>query len=88
YFNNNGKYVSVNTATKKATNFKSIKMTIYNRWGEKLFEGDASTNGWDGYYKGLRCMSGYYVYLIYTQYTDLNGNSKSNVYNGTVLLLE
>lgn len=64
------------------------KMLIYNRWGEKLFEGDASTNGWDGYYKGLRCMSGYYVYLIYTQYTDLNGNLKSKVYNGTVLLLE
>ncbi len=64
------------------------KMYIYNRWGEKIFEGNNSTKGWDGHYMGSRCISGHYVYIINVKYENQNNISKSEVYRGIVLLLE
>ena len=63
-------------------------MLIYNRWGEKIFEGNNSTKGWDGYYMGSRCMSGHYVYIINVKYKNQNNISNSEIYRGMVLLLE
>jgi gliding motility-associated-like protein len=39
-------------------------LSIYNRWGEKLFETDDYTQGWDGTYQGEKCWQGVYIYLI------------------------
>jgi gliding motility-associated-like protein len=66
----------------------SFDLLIYNRWGEKLFEGNGSfTKGqlvsWDGNYKGEQCPQGSYVYkFIYT----LPGN-KTLSREGEVVLL-
>lgn len=68
--------------------YTEYKMYIYNRWGEKLFEGDNSTKGWDGNYMGTRCISGYYVYIIYVKFTNQNSTPRTDIYKGTVLLLE
>jgi gliding motility-associated-like protein len=38
-------------------------MQIYNRWGEKVFDGDA-LQGWDGTFKGKPCPPDVYVYMI------------------------
>jgi gliding motility-associated-like protein len=64
------------------------KMEIYNRWGEKLFEGNNSTMGWDGSYMGMRCISGYYVYLITVKYENKNNIPQTETYKGTFMLLE
>ncbi len=64
------------------------KMYIYNRWGEKIFEGNNNTRGWDGYYMGSRCMSGHYVYIIHVKYENQNNISNAETYKGLVLLLE
>ena len=39
-------------------------LSIFDRWGEKLFETDDYTKGWDGTYNGSACEQGVYVYLV------------------------
>ena len=39
-------------------------MTIYDRWGEKLFSTNDFTKGWDGTYKGVNCKNDVYVYKM------------------------
>ena len=56
--------------------------TIFNRWGEKIFETENTQEFWDGSYKGESCQQGVYVYII--SYITENG---INVYRGTVTLL-
>jgi len=67
-----------------ATNFKTFRMMIYNRWGEKLFETNNAEEGWDGNDPvGDPCMQGVYVYHIeITSFED-----KKYTYDGTITLL-
>jgi gliding motility-associated-like protein len=46
------------------TGIKDIKATVYNRWGEKVFESDDQSQGWDGTYRGQAQPPGVYVYLV------------------------
>ncbi|MCW5906933.1 MAG: gliding motility-associated C-terminal domain-containing protein [Chitinophagales bacterium] len=41
---------------------KMIALTIFNRWGEKVFDSDNQFVGWDGNYKGKPQPPGVYVY--------------------------
>ena len=41
-----------------------LYLTIYNRWGEKVFETKDQTLGWDGVYKGLEVDPGVFVYYL------------------------
>lgn len=41
-----------------------MTMTIFDRWGQKVYEGDGLQNGWDGTTHGKPCNGGVYVYLI------------------------
>lgn len=43
---------------------KKLEMTIWNRWGEKLFFSQDQGIGWDGTYKGKAQPVGVYVYLV------------------------
>jgi gliding motility-associated-like protein len=45
-------------------NIDHIDMQIYNRWGEKIYEGLGKDPGWDGTYNGLPAQQDTYVYLI------------------------
>lgn len=38
--------------------------SIYNRWGEKVFETTDVKEGWDGRFMGEDCQQGVYVYQI------------------------
>lgn len=44
--------------------FTDFKMVVYDRWGEKVFETDNYTIGWDGTFRGKDCMKGAYGYII------------------------
>lgn len=58
-------------------------MTIFNRWGEIIFQGDALV-GWDGSEKsGQLVPQGTYVYLIQASYRN-----KKTRHSGTLLLLQ
>jgi gliding motility-associated-like protein len=39
-------------------------LTIFNRWGEKIFESNDITKPWDGYLNGRPVEEGSYVYLL------------------------
>lgn len=49
---------------------KEFKMSIYDRWGELVFESKDINIGWDGYYRGKPCQQDVYVYKIYAKYYD------------------
>lgn len=51
-----------------------FKMEIFNRWGEKLWETNDITQGWDGYYQGELCMEG--AYLCRVQIVPFKGPMK------------
>lgn len=38
--------------------------SIYNRWGQKVFETNNIKKGWDGKLKGIECEIGTYFYLV------------------------
>ena len=44
-------------------NLQWIKIEIYNRWGEKLFDETGESPSWDGKYKQELCMEGIYLYM-------------------------
>ena len=51
---------------------EGFDITIFNRWGDRLFNGNT---GWDGTYNGQKVSNGTYYALI--RYTDLNGDKKT-----------
>jgi gliding motility-associated-like protein len=64
------------------------KMTIYNRWGEVVyqrqdFSASDQSGGWDGMYHGLLSAPGVYPYKIQAEMTT----GKVAVYNGVVSLI-
>ena len=58
-----------------------IKMQIFNRWGEKLFETDQPDIGWNGTFKNKLCPLGLYYYQVFVKI-----DRKRKLFNGTVLL--
>jgi PKD repeat protein len=59
------------------------KLSIYNRWGELVFDTDDVFIGWDGYYKGRLCEQGVYVWKAYLKFN----NGKEVTQSGDVTLL-
>ncbi len=65
---------------------KLYSLSIYNRWGQKIFESADITTKWDGTYKGTPCMAGSYIVRIsYREYDSLIPVTK--VQQGTVMLV-
>jgi len=62
---------------------KEMTLSIYNRWGEKVFESRDKGVGWDGTYKGKPCMEGVYTYYLVAIFNDGSKTSKK----GTVTLM-
>lgn len=57
--------------------------TIYNRWGQKVFETTDIRTGWDGNFRGQTEPSGVYTWTI--SYADLNGK-KEQAFGSLTLL--
>lgn len=60
-----------------------VSIQIYNRWGQKVFEGDAENDRWDGTADGKPAPTDVYVYVITVRFPD--GNEE--VLHGDVTLL-
>ena len=63
---------------------KSFHMTIFNRWGQQMFESNDLNIGWDGHYQGKLCPDGQYVYRI--QALALDGVTTFDVHGVFTLL--
>jgi gliding motility-associated-like protein len=47
-----------------------LKFTIYNRWGQKVFETENRKEGWDGKYKGVLQPMDVYGYTLEVEFVD------------------
>lgn len=61
----------------------SLIMTIYNRWGEIVFQSSSTEPAWDGTYNGSEQPVGNYVYMFSA--TDFDGNNYN--YQGDFTLI-
>lgn len=64
----------------------TYEMSIFNRWGERIFNTTDFNSGWDGSFKGKEsCPNDVYIYKIVL--TDITGDN-STTYIGRVSLIE
>jgi gliding motility-associated-like protein len=47
-----------------------LKFSIYNRWGQKVFETNSQRNGWDGKVKGVVQPMDVYAYTLEVEFFD------------------
>lgn len=55
-------------------NIMNYRFTIYNRWGQPLFDTRDPNAGWDGYFKGQLQEAGAYVWVLV--YQDAQGQDR------------
>ncbi len=59
---------------------KYLNFQVFDRWGNRVFETNDKSNGWDGRYKGAAMNTGSYVYYLdATLYDGTNIKKKGNV---------
>lgn len=68
----------------KIQGVENYELTIYNRWGEKIFQTTDPNQGWDGYYREQLCQQDSYVWKVKAVFS--NGEIVNKV--GTVTLLQ
>ncbi|MBV7530281.1 gliding motility-associated C-terminal domain-containing protein [Chitinophaga sp. sic0106] len=59
----------------------TMHLTIFNQWGEKVFETMNQQQGWDGSYKGKALPSGVYIYVSRFTLTDGTVTERKGVIN-------
>lgn len=62
----------------------SLKLTVYNRWGEVLHQTD--TGQWNGTYQNQPCSEGVYYWKLEATFMDSNQTSQTVRRSGQVLL--
>lgn len=67
-----------------SNNVTEIRLMIFNRWGEKIFETNSLNIGWDGTFKDEPCEIGVYVY--YAEIT-FQGSTEPKNYKGSITLI-
>lgn len=64
----------------------TMRLQIFNRWGEKIYEGGTGSKGWDGTYMGSPAQQDVYLWVVF--YSFHAGDRKINLYEkGTFTLL-
>lgn len=64
-------------------NVRDIRLTVFNRWGEKVFDADSMYKGWDGTYRNVAQSPGVYTYVVEFTFLDNQKLQKQ----GTVTLV-
>ncbi len=67
----------------RGNNLYGIRFSIYDRWGEKVFETTNQSVGWDGTYKGKDLNPGVFTYVFTINFDDESSVSKT----GSVTLI-
>jgi gliding motility-associated-like protein len=70
-----------------ALGISSWTLKIYSRWGEKIFEGDMTSPGWDGMFNGQACAEGVFMYTVDWAGNTLQDKIPRESISGTVQLL-
>jgi gliding motility-associated-like protein len=59
----------------------TMKLMIFNQWGEKIFESSSQQDGWDGTYKGKQQPVGVYIYVLNMTLTNGAAINKKGTIN-------
>lgn len=62
---------------------KEVEFTVFNRWGEVMFNTRSLTEGWDGRYKGEPVQGGVYAFMV----NAIGYDNKTYTYKGTITVL-
>jgi gliding motility-associated-like protein len=62
---------------------KKYQFSIYDRWGEKMFESFEPGIGWNGTFRNKNCKQDVYVWAV----SLTNNDGENKTYKGTVMLL-
>ena len=54
----------------RGTSIRTMRFLVYNQWGEKVFESNTTTVGWDGRFGGKQQPVGVYVYVLRAEMQD------------------
>lgn len=82
-FTPNGDWLNDTWGVSPVNKNRLVRLAVYNRWGQKLFETNNSRLYWDGSFKGQPQETGVYLYEL--QMITLNGKPRNA--KGTVLLV-
>ncbi|MCF6341965.1 MAG: gliding motility-associated C-terminal domain-containing protein, partial [Bacteroidales bacterium] len=72
-------------AVPKYDYISKYQLSIYNRWGQQIFECNDIDCGWDGNYNGNASPNGAYIYKIV--YEEISQPGQSKTIEGTVVLV-
>lgn len=81
--NNDGRNDLFRPVIPNTGNVIKFRLTIYNRWGERIFETGDPAGGWNGNARGAQQMAGVYVWLLTYQYAGAPAMTKK----GTVVII-
>jgi gliding motility-associated-like protein len=68
-----------------AMGIQNFQMTIFDRWGNKIFETNDLEHGWDGAIKGTRCQEDVYVWKVEFESAGENHEEHSMVGHVTLV---
>ena len=60
-----------------------IRIQIFNRWGQFIYQSTTLNKGWDGTFEGSPCKSDVYVYKVWARFVD--GRTETKVGDLTLL---
>lgn len=68
----------------RGKNIQDVNLSVYDRWGRRVFQTNNIIDGWDGKYNGEEMENGVFVYYLFVSYTD----GKTEVKKGNVSLIK
>jgi gliding motility-associated-like protein len=71
----------------EAQKIRDYELTIYNRWGELVFQSAKLSEGWDGTFDGKQAQTGVYLYQIVYKLRNEEGTIRLKTKEGTVQLI-
>jgi gliding motility-associated-like protein len=63
---------------------ESMELSVYNRWGERIFMSENMSKEWDGRYKDKPCETGVYVYKLLIK---IQGETDARMETGNINLI-
>ena len=68
----------------KGRGISKYNLMVFDRWGQKLFESNEFTEGWDGTFGGVLCKNDVYIWKIIASFS----NAKPKEYTGQIMLIK
>lgn len=83
-FSPDGNNYNDNFYALQSCDFETFALSIFNRWGELIFESNEISSSWNGTYKGLKANVGVYSWIVNYK---LKGSKDTKLEKGTITLL-